>query len=333
MLEALKFKGTRVLEALKFVQRGVARRELIPGLTHFRIVDGRVTGFNGSYSLSAPVDIGFNVAPAANIFIKALDACEDVITLKMDGKNLLVRSGNFRTLVPCLDLNTVPITEPEGRMVPSHESILSALDTLKPFVGIDASRPWSTGILFTKQSAYATNNIIIAEYWLGSPFPGVVNVPSAIVDEVCKVSEELSVLQISDTSITFHYADGRWIKSALLNLDWPNIMTIFEQAWEKTGLRPISEGLREACEKLSRFGDPKDSRTYFRGNEISTHKEGSVAGGALIDFPGAPDKGCYHTGYLNDLLEIADVVDFTKYPAPIPFGGNRLRGAMVGISV
>src|SRR6476660_8291126 len=110
-----------MLEALKFVQRGVARRDIVPGLTHFRIVNGRVTGYNGAYSLSAPVDIGFDVAPSAFLFTKALNACEDVITLKMDGPlTLLVRSGNFRMAVPCVPLDSVPETKPEGQVVPSH---------------------------------------------------------------------------------------------------------------------------------------------------------------------------------------------------------------------
>lgn len=323
-----------MLEALKFVQRGVARRDIVPGLTHFRIKDGRVTGFNGSYSLSAPVDIGFNVAPSAGAFVKALDACEDVITLKMDNeKSLLVRSGNFRTSVPCIPLESVPTVTPEGVMVDPHDSILGALELLKPFVGVDASRPWATGVLFNKQSAFATNNIIVAEYWLGTHFPHTVNVPSGIVDEVIRVSEELTMLQIASGSITFHYADGRWIKSQLLALDWPDIISVLDNAWKNTKLKPVPPGLPEAVEKLSRFGDKKDCRTYFRGTDIATHTEGAVDGGALVELQGIPNKGCYHTRYLNDVFDIAERIDFDAYPHPIPFTGARVRGAMVGIAL
>lgn len=319
-----------MLEQLKFVQRGVARRDLVPGLTHFRIVDGRVTGFNGAYALSAPVDIGFNVAPAANVFIKALDACEDVITLKMDGNDLLVRSGNFRTAVPCIDLNTVPATIPEGTFIPSHESVLLALRALKPFIGVDASRPWATGVLLANQSAFATNNIIIAEYWLGTPFPRIVNVPSAIVEEVIKVDEELSTLQISEKSITFHYSDGRWIKSALLALNWPNVLEVLSKAWEGANLVPVPLGLANACEKLSRFGDKEGCRTYFRGTDVATHKDGAISGGALVELTGIPNKGCYNTKYLNDIFPVCHSIDFSRYPFPVPFLGNRIRGAIVG---
>ncbi len=320
-----------MLEALKFVQRGVARRDLVPGLTHFRIKDKRVTGFNGAYALSAPVDIGFNVAPAAGVFIKALDACEDVITLQMDGANLLVRSGNFRTVVPCIDLDTVPETLPEGEVIPTHESILAALGALKPFVGIDASRQWACGVLLANESAFATNNVIVVEYWLGSKFPRIVNVPSAIVEEVIKVNEELTHLQIAENTITFHYKDGRWIKSQLLDLSWPNVIAVLDQAWQGANLQPVPPGLMEACLKLARFGDKDGAHCHFRGKDIATHKDGAIAGGALVELPGVSDKGCYHTTYLNKVLEIADRIDFSRYPGAIAFGAGRLRGAMVGV--
>lgn len=321
-----------MLEALKFVQRGVARRDIVPGLTHFRIKDGRVTGYNGSYSLSAPVDIGFNVAPMAGFFVKALNSCEDVIQLRMDGPTKLhVQSGDFETCVPCIPLDSVPETKPEGVTVDPHGEMLGALEALKPFVGRDASRPWATGVLLSGQSAFATNNIIVAEYWLGTAFPHVVNVPSLVIDEVIRVSEELTTLQIAGGSITFHYADGRWIKSSLLALDWPNAMAVLDHAWQGAQLTGIPQGLAEACEKLAKFGDQKDSRTYFRGEDVATHREGVPEGGGRVRLQGVPPAGCYHTEFLNDLFDVAEAADFGRYPNPIPFTGARVRGAMVGI--
>jgi DNA polymerase III sliding clamp (beta) subunit (PCNA family) len=321
-----------VLEALKFVQRGVARRDIVPGLSHFRIKDKRVTGFNGSYSLSAPVDIGFNVAPNAGCFVNALNACEDVITLKMEGEHLLVRSGNFRTTIPCISLDQVPETVPEGQIVRPHGSLLGALKSLQPFVGVDASRPWACGVLFSKQSAYATNNIIVAEYWLGTPFPHFINVPSGIIDELCKVDEALTHLQIAEGSVTFHYEDGRWIKSQLLALDWPNIPEVLSAAWEDANLLPPPSGMEDAIEKLRRFETKEEHRVHLRGQDMSTHKQGLVPGGALIELSGLPPAGCYHMKYLHDVLKIADAIDFTKYPRPIPFRGGALRGALLGMT-
>jgi hypothetical protein len=321
-----------MLDKLKFVQRGVARRDFVPGLTHFRIKDKRVTGFNGAYALSAPVDIGFNIAPHAALFTMALNACEDVIQLRMEKPDvLIVRSGDFKSAVPCVPLDQVPETFPEGALIPTHESVLDAFTGLREFIGFDASRPWATGILLSGQSAFATNNSVLAEYWLGTPFPHVVNVPSAVVDEVVKVSEELSALQIGTNSITFHYSDGRWIKSQLLALDWPDVLNVLDASWSGSNLVPVPDGLANACEKLTPFAARKDSRLHFRGGDVATSKDGTESGGTLIELPGLPTKGIYHTLFLNQVLAVAEQIDFTKYPLPIPFAGQNLRGAMLGV--
>jgi DNA polymerase III sliding clamp (beta) subunit (PCNA family) len=319
-----------MLEALQFVKRGVARRDFVPGLTHFRIKDRRVTGYNGEYSLSSPVDIGFDVAPQANLFTQALNACDDVIALTVEGSTLLVRSGTFRTAVPCVPLQDVPETVPEGNLLAVHGSLLDAFKSLREFVGTDASRPWATGILFSGQSAFATNNAIVAEYWLGTPFPYVVNVPSAAVDEVIRVGDELTSLQLTDGSITFHYADGRWIKTALLALNWPDILTVLNGVWQGATMTEITSEFAEACEKLSHFGDRKESKLYFRGTDIATLAEGAVSGGALIEMA-CPSKGIYYTKYLNKMLSAATHADFEAYPRPVPFIGPNLRGCILGV--
>jgi hypothetical protein len=41
--------------------------------------------------------------------------------------------------------------------------LLDAIKAMRSFVGTDASRQWSTGILLTGTHAYATNNVIAVE--------------------------------------------------------------------------------------------------------------------------------------------------------------------------
>ncbi len=321
-----------MLEALKFVMRSVARRDYVPGLTHFRIVNQRCTGYNGVLAISAPVDIGFDVAPKAGEFMRALGACEDVITLKMDGpSSLLVRSGAFKVSVPCIPLESVPEMLPEGRLLHPHESLLGAFEVLFPFIGIDASRPWAMGILLANQSAFATNNIVLTEYWLGAPFPALVNIPSVIVEEVTRVGEELVSIQVSDSSVTFHYSDGRWIKSPVLALSWPDAPTALKSSWADPHLEPVRDDIRTACEKLAPFASPHAEYLFFRGTDISTTIKGVEDGGAVFELPNLPAKGCYHIKHLNAVLAAATHIDLTKYPAPIPFHGGQLRGAMLGV--
>ena len=322
-----------MIDALKFVQRGVARKDIIPGLTHFKIQAGRVTGFNGTVTLSAPVDIGFDCAPAAAAFIRALNACETTISLKLDGLKLTVRSGNFRTVVPCIPLDQVPDSLPEGRMYQPPGSLLKAFETLEPFIGFDASRPWACGILLNQQSAIATNNIILVQYWLGCDLPRV-NIPSSAVEEILRIKEEMTGAQISDTNITFHYADGRWVKSQLYEADgWPDILGLLDNACATAAPQPIPPGLLEAVEKIGQFNDKHDVRCYMRRSEVSTDISGLETNGALVEIAGAPDKCCFHTQMIAKVLRVADLVDWSLYPKPVPFFGSTVRGVIVGIRV
>lgn len=320
-----------MLDALKFVARGVARRDYVPGLTHFRIKDGRCTGTNGVLSLSCPVEIGFDAAPHAVRFIKTLRECEDVISMTMQGTDILVRSGKFRHVVPCLPIDSVDPVSPEGQFYSPSAPILDAFRALKPFVGVDASKPWAMGILLCQSSAFATNNICVAECWLGDPFPVVCNVPDIAVDEVLNAGDDISQLQISDRAITFHYPDGRWVKTPLLSLEWPNIPGLIGQIWQDAQLAAIPPGTREACLKLGNFCEPHKEHLFFRPFEISTTAKGIDDGGAVVEVNGLPDSGCYHVAHINKLLAIATHADFTRFPDAVPFMGGMLRGAMLGV--
>lgn len=44
-----------MLKDLKFVQGAVAKKDLLPAMTHFRIENGHVRSFNGQMAISSPV--------------------------------------------------------------------------------------------------------------------------------------------------------------------------------------------------------------------------------------------------------------------------------------
>jgi DNA polymerase III sliding clamp (beta) subunit (PCNA family) len=323
-----------LLSCLKFVQRGVARREITPGLTHFRICDGRVTGFNGVTTLSAPVDISFNAAPAALPFVRALTACEESVVIVQESiHKVLVRSGRFKTSIACVPLAGVPESKPEGIVYPVQSPLLAAFKTLEPFIGYDASRPWSCGIQLRGGSAFTTNNIVLAEYWLGNEVHTDVNVPSSAIEEIIYLNEEPVAYQTDGGSITFHYSDGRWVKSALLAEPGPDMRAVLDKVWSSAySLEAKRPEVLDACEKLLRFGDKKLPEVYFRGEDISTSKDGTLDNGALVEIR-CPKLGRYNTRFLRDVLNLAELIDMDRHPNPILFQGGLVRGAMLGMSL
>lgn len=316
-----------MLKTLKFVQGAVAKKDFVPALTHFQIKNGFIQGFNGHLSLGSPIECDLDVTPKATTFIKAIAACkEDIVALSITkaGK-LSIKSGKFRAYIECTQ-EPFPEVTPEGTYVELPDIFIDALKSLRPFVAEDASRPWATGILFNGCSAYATNNIIVVEKWLGTHFPVTVNIPKNTIDEIIRLKEKPLGIQLTDNSITFHYPGNKWLRSNLSSLEWPDLTPIFNK---ESNQFPIPEELYTCLEDLLPFVDSL-SRVFFLNGCIATSQiEGE---GASIDL-NYQAIGCFHIKQLLLLKGVANTVDLTQYPAPCLFYGDNLRGAIVGIRI
>jgi DNA polymerase III sliding clamp (beta) subunit (PCNA family) len=316
-----------MLKELRFVQGAVSKKDLIPAMTHFRIENGFARSYNGVLALCSPVPFDINCIPKADSLVKAISNCEETITLNMTPSGrLTVRSGKYRSFVECITGET-PHVEPAGQRIDfAGEELLKALKILMPFVGNDASRPFTNGVLLKGQSAFATNNVCLMEYWLGIQVPFVVNVPRAAIKEMLRVDEAPVYMQLETNSITFHYTDGRWIRSQLLSTEWPDLARILDHTCNP---QPVDPSLFVALDKLGNNADSVN-RVYIKDGIARTHIDGSEEGSAY-DIEGPQFEGLYSIPMLNLLNGVATHADFWRYPDPTLFYGERLRGAIVGM--
>jgi len=315
-----------MLDALKFVQGAVAKKDFIPALTHFHISGGFIKSYNGSLALCSPIDLDLEVTPKADQFINAIATCKDTVQLNMTpAGRLSIKSGSFRAFVDCID-EAYPDIQPEGEVLELDGALLKALEKLNPFIAEDASRQWARGILFRGSSAFATNNVTLVEYWLGYNFPVEVNVPKSAVQELIRIGEEPTKIQVCENSITFHYASGRWLRTQTYSTKWPDVAKILDQ---DSTQRPFPEGFFEALEDLLPFADDLQ-RVYFHSSGLGTTPEGQEKG-AHVEVPGLRGAGIYNARYLLDLRDLAHTIDFESYPRPSLFFGDRVRGAIIGM--
>lgn len=318
-----------MLKALKFVQGAVAKKDFNPVLTHFLIKGGRVTGCNGNLTISCPIDLDITAAPRAADLVRAISNCDDTISLHITKANrLAVRSGSFRVYIDCYDkIETFPELDIPGEPKSVGRPFIRALAELKNFVGIDASREWCNTYLFTPDGCVvATNNIIMAQKYIGKVFGEQVAVPWDIAQELIRIGEEPAKVAISDRKITFIYDGGRILQACRTDSPWPEFEHIFDESAEPI---PIPDGFFEAISKLQKFTD-KEERLYFRDGRICTSAVDEM--GASIEVPGLPEKGIYNATQLMHLQGIATSIDFRAYPRPAYFFGPLLRGAMIGFA-
>lgn len=314
-----------MLDALKFVQGAVAKKDFVQALTHFHISGGFIKGYNGSLALCSPIDLDLEATPKADPFIKAIATCKDTVQLNMTpAGRLSIKSGSFRAFVDCID-EAYPDIQPEGEVLELDGTLLEALKKLNPFIAEDASRQWARGILFRGRSAFATNNVTLVEYWLGYNFPVEVNIPKPAVQELIRIGEEPTKVQVCENSVTFHYASGRWLRTQTYSTQWPDVAKILDR---DSTQQPFPEGFFEALADLLPFADDLE-RVYFLNTRMATTPVEGL--GASVDLVGLPEQGIYNIRQLQLLEAVAETIDLSQYPAPCLFYGDRVRGAIVGM--
>lgn len=327
-----------MLKELKFVQGAVAKRDFVPAMTHFRIENGFVRAYNGTLALCSPIDFDLDCTPRADKLVKAISNCNDedgppVLTMSSNGK-LRLKSGRYTTFIDTVEGET-PHVEPKGEVVQfDGELLLEAVRKLLPFIGDDAYRLWTNGLLLRGQSAFVTNNVTLVEYWLGTDVPFVVNIPKVALREMLRIGEPPTYAQLDKNSMTLHYEDRRWIRTQLLETAWPDLSRVLDVS---NNPKPIDKELFVGIEKLSSDADA-EGRVYIKGGRMSTVplappgvEEEVAETGAHYEIQDQELTGVYQIKMLNLLAPVATHADFSRYPEPALFFGERLRGAVIGM--
>lgn len=316
-----------MLSALKFCAWAIARKNFVESLTHFRISGGRIQSFNGSISLSSPIALTLECQPLGAQFLKTVASCKESIhmTLTAGGK-LSVKSGNIRALIPCTD-SLFPEIEPEGREIALEPGLVAALAKLEPMIAEDASRPWARGILLDGPKAYATNNVVIAETALPQEFPIAVNIPHMAINELMRIKKDPSHMMLAENSVTFFYEDDRWMRTALLSTEWPDMAPILDRTPGKKSITVVGDDFWEALDSL-RIHTDEMRRLFIKPNYLTTSLDKNEASFAKIE--GLPEGGCYDLEMLRMLKGLAFAFDFSPYPAPAMWCGEGIKGAIVG---
>ena len=318
-----------MLNDLKFAAGAIAKKDFVPSLTHFRIADGRIYGFNGAMAISTPTDLTVSCVPKAASLIKAMEKVEAGVELVLNltaAGRLGVKAGTFRAYVECLpDDEAVPKIEPAGEIIQLAGGLLPVLEIVQPFISVDASRPWSRGVLLRGQSAFATNNIVLIEHWLPFVFPIDINIPAEAVKEMIRIGLEPTHMQLEERAVTFHYSTGAWLRTGLGAIEWPDLGRVLDRPCDAKMIPPA---FFDGARKLDAFAD-KTNRLYLRGGTLATHEQEGE--GAAVDLPDFGGVGCHYLKQMVALEGVAVTIDLSLYPGPCTFYGDMLRGAIVGL--
>lgn len=320
-----------MLEALQFVKGAVAKKATVPELTHFRISKGRVTGYNGIMALSSPIPTDIEASPNAGLFFRAIEACDGPTSITLsDANRIIVRSGRMRASVPCIE-NEGFFAEPQGAAFPAPPNLRDLLTVVSPFMGEDASRPWCMGVFFHGPNLFATNNVSVIQLWTGLDMPAT-HIPKFAVDQILRCKSDAVQFQTDGTSLTVHYEDGRWLRTQLYDDGWPtdNIYALLERC--SSAAQPVPELLYESVEQLYPFLEGKSTQVYFNDNSLSSANRDAAEDAVQFEVPGLAAGPSFSIHQLRLLSSVATKIDFSAYPNPCTFFGDKVRGLVVGMT-
>lgn len=317
-----------MLSALKFVSGAIHKKGVVPELEHFCIEDGRVVGFNGYMALSSPIELAIDAMPKADVFHKALQAAGESIAIdKTPNGRLRIKSDGLTVYVPCLE-KIVYQAHPEGEIFDSPVGLAATFARMLPFVGDDASRPWAMGVAVGGGTYTATNNVILIQLWDGHELP-TFNCPRFAVAEIARLKEDPVKVQISESSVTFHYANGRWLRTQLLSDEWPSD-TMNKILDREAKPEPLPDGFFDAVDALAPFIDSPSCPVFLSARGLST-VDPEVKDGASKEIAGLPDA-CFKLKSLQLLRGEVQTIDLDMHPQPCLFFGDRSRGAIIGLT-
>jgi len=310
-----------LLKALNFVS--VAQKKKGSAFqTHCIFKNNTVTAFDGRLSAGHSIEEDLNATPQTQTFTDALKLCGDTLTItQLDKSRLAVKSGKFNAFVPC-HTEEMPTIEPDPPQALLDNRLIDGFRLISNLADEETDKVATSTILVKAGSMVATNGFIVVEFWHGIDLPYPLIIPKEAVAAVLKIDKKLAKFGFSTHTFTFYFDDNSWIKTQLLNGDWPNtdqILNVDCNPW------PLFTEFYKAVNALEKF-TTKD-RIYFKTDKVEASL--SDKEGASFEIPGLPEGPIFSINQLKLIEGMFDRIDFISYKDKSYFFGENLRGAIM----
>lgn len=252
--KAPKQDTNKLLDALEFVS--LAQRDMgTISQTHCILSDHWAVASDGVLTIAHPIQDDLAACPQTARLLAALRRCgEGVSITQLDSSRLSLKSGALRVSVPCVDLQQVPIVWADPPQAPIDHRFIEACKAISHVASETGQHVSMISLLGKGQSLFATNRMVLLEYWHGLNLPPYWIFPKAAAIALQKIALKLVGFGISERSATFHYENGAWFKTQLYAEHWPNNLDAMFEGAPAVPV-PLPPDLFDAVEKLSAFTD------------------------------------------------------------------------------
>lgn len=292
--------------------------------THCRLQGGFAVAFDGVLAVGHPIEEELAVCPHTYRLIDALSRCKKAISItQLDGEQLVIKSGGFRVVIPCLNPAALPYAAPDPKAGAIDDTIKEGFAVLNPIVSGNGHTVVEASLLLNNNSMVATDRQIMLEYWHGINLPDGLAIPKAAVVAVNKVKAELVGIGVSDRTVTFHYEGGAWIRTQLYADPWPDVASVLNKGDFNTAVK-VPDGFYDGVEAVAPFSAAGEVYTTDTG--VGSHNTSAV--GATYEVKNVPPGLCFGSKHLLTMKDHASKVDLVGVNGISFFYGDRVRGAI-----
>lgn len=298
-----------LIAALKFVK--------LCGAEFCSIGQNSVIAFTDHVCMGFPIEEDLTAdAHIENLLKSLLRSNEHTTITQLDLHKLHVNTGDLKVYVDCIDKKAQ--IKPDVPAFAIDSRFTNAIEKLIPIVSSFGNHIAMKTMLFSKQSVFATNKFLLAEYWHGLDLP-VCILSKKFLELVLKSKKEVAGFANSNNSVTVYFKDNSWIMGRNIDEKWIDARTILNEELQP---KPISVELSKALGAVPQFSS--DGLAYCRAGSLQSHP--TAENGASYAVLGLPDGPIYGVKDLKFLLLNASEIEFRNNF--IYFFGKNLRGVI-----
>lgn len=316
-----------LIVALKFI--AAAQKKAGPtGVQFAHITHNWAAAFDGVLTVAHPIEEDLQACPHTLQFIDALSKASDELSItQLSANTLAVSSGVFRALVPCVAFDEVPITAPDPQCAAIDDRVKTALAAVLGLATESAPVATYAAVLLQAGSAVATNGAALLEAWHGIDLPPNLLLPRAAAVAISKAPQALTGFGFSQSSATFYFENGAFIKTQLYGERYPNYSVVLEV--ENLNPWAIPEDFFKGVRAIESFSP--NGNVFFEDGAVLSKMYKEEASTYKIE--GLPERMGFSVKLLLAVEHAMQKAHFVPEANKVVFFGENIRGALMGLDL
>lgn len=322
--------------AIASVRSALDRKKEGPA-AHYLIRGGRIMAQSGGLTASAPFPWDGEAFVSGAEFEAIIERCpgEFSIMSQNDGCSVVLRHGRFNGKIKTLPVAgawSVIESENEGTFI--DDVFMAKLRAMEPFVTDDETSPWNA-LIVKECRAYAVGSSggVAAGIFATAEIPDFgasALIPKRALSIIIKGAPP-SMLAIDETTATFRWPDGSWLRTQLVASEIPKAVDKLAEAARAGAQSPeITPEWREAFNRVAGFAE---GRIRIYADRIMAAKGvGEIDDAATSVVPEGKDYSEWARDGAVLVANVADRWDLSQ-PQSAAFAGPLLCGLISGFRV